>query len=728
MIFRIYGADKSDDITASMPVSVQRKAASSGTITGMGGSSARHIKSNKSRRTAQTAKSARFSSSTHTTERYSPIHDRLDEGTVVDEWVPRDSIGILRMLTNIYHRDDVGGPMVDLFRQIAWSDYDVTGMVDDSKLQLFQDCAQAMNLEVLMPDMSAMFMVLGRETGSLLWDSRQGMFTDYIAHDPAFTKIRPMPVYGVQPLVDLMPSPGWRDFATSTDPRIVQVRSTLPNHILKEMAGSGFVPLDPINTVLLRRRALSNDSVGTSIYSRLINFLAVQNALIDSTVLTLRRSSAGFIHVKVGKDNWLASDEIIDSVGAMFMAAEEDRGGGIVATRDGIEYQREGSRASDMVKWSDEYPILTEGKMRALGISDAFLSGDSTYSNMDTARSVFIERIKAFRNTMTNQFVYRRLFATMARAHGLIKPERNSPQGRRQASMMPYHKAMQVPFNRLDIPEIKWKKSLHAVGDEGALAILDHMKEVGLPVTKRHYAAAGGFDLDKALEMTDEDTEITKRMEEWKDANAPPEGEEGEGGFGGFASVSRDINERVRYLPTPIRTAVVSGRKRGFGKLAKEGLRSIPWDSANRFVGLKRAKARMAMRRVLPIIEKGTRKRPASPKVVIQAANLDTVKERSAFRYILARLGALPGYYMSENAQRRICKHYMENVPVKKANREIELLMKLCFAERVSKAPAPARKGFKAAGTTNRRPEGSERLTGMPNGPGDHQLISGLTD
>jgi len=689
-MFRIYPEDKRGRFDAGRPVNlagapagtVQRRTAAAGSVNvaGRNGTSQRR----------------QASGGTYQADRYNPAFDRLDEGSVVEDWIPRDQPGIHKMLRLIYLRDEVGGPMVDIYKEMAWSDFDLHGVSDRAQMQLYEECVEAVNLLGFLPDVSGEVLIIGRAINSLIWDDRRGIFTGIVPHDPDFCKITPMPIHGHDPLVDLRSTPAWKAFTDSDDERIQDIRSTLPPRIMETLSNSGFVPLDPVSTVFLRRRANAYDHIGTSLYTRLINFLAIQKALLDSTVVSLRRRAAGVLHIIAGNERWEPNEEELAALAGMWMQAEEDQGGGIVATRDGVQAERGASAQSDVWKLSDEWSFLSEGKMRALGVSDAFLAGDATFSNMEMALSVFLERLRGFREHMTNQLIVQRIFYTLARAHGFIKPERNSPQGRRQAALMSHREALKLPASRLIVPEVRWHKSLHPVGDESYLTILDRMKEAGLPVTLEHYAAAGGFNLKRAMGMLKSDIKRREQLRDWQSAASPAD-EEGMGGDMGGGS----IFGRAGYVAHPLQEV----RQAAWRRAAPRALDALDlWDRRERFAGLDKSKAHRALRKVLPLV---ARDNPADAHKVLQRSGLSG-RDREAFHYLLTRMGVTPTYSMDENTQGRVTKHLVRTLPPSEVMREVQILAKACAGQ-------------------DSPPQGYQQRRRMMHGPSGKELLSGYT-
>jgi hypothetical protein len=483
--------------------------------------------------------------STADVEMYNPVRDRLDEGSVVEDWLPRDASGLDEMFRLMYHRDHIAGTIVDMIADTIWSDYDLVGIKDPVVKNLFQDSMEAINIIATMPDITREFLVLGRTISSLIFDKNRGIFKDIISHDPSLVRLTPIPIKGYDPKIDLIPSPALRRFVDSVDPRDVDARQALPEAFINAVkqasggsggrfsslqtsmyagqTGAGGIPLDPVNTLFVGRRVFNYDYIGTSFYTRLITFWALEKALINATVTSARRRSRSILHVKAGIDNmWEPSANELDNIGGMFIQADQDPVGAVVTTRTGVDASEVRS-GSDFYKWGDEWGLLNEGKLRALGANDGLLSGDATYSNQESARMFFMERAANLRRSLTSRIFYDRLFPLLARIHGLkkvttaelnhnIRIKRYGVQGNR----LTQRQALEIPDSELMYPTIQWRKELVSDIDEKRLDIYERLEEKGLPVSLKSWAAAGNVDLDSMTSDMEADADIRRQVSRWR--------------------------------------------------------------------------------------------------------------------------------------------------------------------------------------------------------------------
>jgi len=460
--------------------------------------------------------------------RFNPAYDRLEEGSVIEDWIPRDLPGINKMLRIIYTRDPIAGPAADIMSNLPWSEFDIQGIEDPTIMHFFEEAAQLFGDKAQeMPSITTEFLVLGRFCASLLYDQSKGYWTDYVPHDSDFLTITPIPIRNFDPKIDLILSPGIRQFVSSADYRDQIAMQQLPQHLINKMRSGQPIPLDPLNTLYIRRKSSPYDFVGTSIYTRIIPFWAVEKALMNATVTAARRRAGNILHVKAGLDDrWEPTQGEMEDIAGLFIQSDEDPVGAVVVTRTGVDAQelREGGQ---LWKWTDEWATFSEGKMRGLGISEALLSGDATYNNMEQARSVFTEQVRTLRSYITQQ-VYYRLFKTLARAHGFKKRSKaeldhkvriektKEPSGELSLLNLSQQDALNISDSELIIPTMHWRKSLLPEGDKEYLDLLNVLKDQGVPIPLRVWAARGGYDIDEAMEMLDDDLKLRDKIKSWQ--------------------------------------------------------------------------------------------------------------------------------------------------------------------------------------------------------------------
>jgi len=440
--------------------------------------------------------------------RWNADTDDLTSDSVLEQWLPKSPVLLHKLFRLIHKFDSVAGPAVDLISIMPFSDVTLVGIEDQKIMNVYERSIEELHLETLLPDIASEFLVIGRVIGSLLFDASNGIWTDIIIQDPDFCQITNIPLRGFDPKIDLKVSPEFRQFLQSTDPRDVEARKDIPPNFLKQLEKCAVIPLDPASTLYLPRQTTPYDYMGSSIYNRILPFFALEKTLINGTLTGAKRRQRAILHISVGEtDLWEPDEEDISTIAGMFMRADEDPQGAIVATRQGVE-TNEIRPGGDFWKLSDEWDFLSTAKMRALGINESFLSGDATYNTMEVALSVFVESLRNFRDNLVSRIFYEKLFPALAKIHGFRK--------RTQAELTHGIRINGgVADSSLIIPQINFHKQLRPEADRDYLDVLSTMEEKGIPIPLRTWAAAAGLNLERLIDMKDEDIRNRRKIQEW---------------------------------------------------------------------------------------------------------------------------------------------------------------------------------------------------------------------
>lgn len=464
----------------------------------------------------------------NTHNRFNPVYDDLSEGSIIEQFMPVDPRRLNRIWRRIKLQDPVAGPAIDLYAELPWSDFQLIGIEDREIAQLYQDALNAINLTAHMPEISAEFLSMGKVIGHLIMDESRGIWERLIIHDPDWIRVTPIPIPGFQPKLDIIPTPDMRSWAHSQDERDIDAQQEIQELVMMIRAGQE-IPLPPENTFYIPRRTAPYDVIGASAYTRIIMFVAYEKALVNATIAASRRRASRIRHITAGIDDvWEPSKEELDDISSLFMQADEDPVGAVVVTRTGVTANEVGgSSPQDIVKISDEWQFLLQGKLNALGVSEAFLTGEATYNTLEQLMSVFLEKVKAHRKFFEHALIYEKLLKPLAKRHNFVHRKRAELDHRIRISRNESEK-------QYILPTIAWEKSLRPVADRDYLEILQMMEEKGIPVTKRTWTSAAGFDLESEMEQFPDDIEATRQLaaQKKKIVAIAPESMAGGGGGG----------------------------------------------------------------------------------------------------------------------------------------------------------------------------------------------------
>lgn len=451
---------------------------------------------------------------------------------------------VQRLYKDIYYNDAVGGSAVDLYSTMPFSsEFALGGMNDDKFMRPYLETCERLNLRTLIQEASVDLMVSGAFLGSLLYDRSKKRFIDIMTHRIEDADITGLPFYGQDPIIQVAIPKELRDMlsGTSESQRIQSLIKMLGPEVTETLQREK-LELEPLSTIYVPRKTFSTNPLGTSYYRRILPLYLIEKNLYRGTLVESSRRQRGILHLTLGDESWEPTTGDMEFMTDLFMNADADPLGAVIATRMGLSTE-ELRQGGDFWKVTDIWDQTTQFKLRALGISEAFLSGDASYSNSDTSLTVFMESLRAFRDMMTRKVFYNKVFPLVSLINGFTVNRRGKvvkKDGLMNGSTDEVLETMQ-DGSKLLIPSVHWAKQLKPEGDQMYLEMLTALTEKGVPVPLRAFAAAGGFNLDELLQQQDDDMVLQekiyayqKTLQELKKANGPA-GEEDDD-MGSFSS------------------------------------------------------------------------------------------------------------------------------------------------------------------------------------------------
>lgn len=471
--------------------------------------------------------------------------------------IPEDEQSLLRFYRDIYNYDVIGGAAVDLMATLPFSEFSLMGG-DEKELDVFYKNLENLQINTLLPDLSVEFLTSGKFAGTMLYNERKNEFSDIIPHAPENLNIIPSPLYAGDPLIVSRVTTEMKAFLTSQDPHFKKLRQRIPEGMVRAMHDSTNVVLDPLMTLFIPRRT-STRGTGTSIYKRLLPIYLLEKVLYRGTITEANKRQRATMHLAIGSEFWEPQDADLQAMVALFQQADLDPLGAIIATRNDVNVN-EIRAGGEFWKWTDILDATMPLKLKALGVSDAFLSGEANWNTADAALSVFLEQLRAYRDMITDKIFYNKIFPIISTMHNfknngshqrttlaaLVEETRREmaadyPLSSQDGTGMPFEQSPQAVVNRgnidtsqlpradtdlpiarimrkrrnatdLLIPEIHWHKQLRPEADREYLDVLNTLSEHGVPITLRAWAAAGGVSIEHLTEELKEDILLRKSI------------------------------------------------------------------------------------------------------------------------------------------------------------------------------------------------------------------------
>lgn len=407
-----------------------------------------------------------------------------------------------------YLMDSTAGSAVDIQSVFPFSDWELRGLTD-KELQPFVDGLQALNIRQMMPEISVAYLVDGFFAGSLIYDERSKGFMDTLIHDALQCQLTPSPFYNMDPTIKVNVSASVQPFLNSQSEYARRYINSMPKSILDVMNEGSFT-LDPVTTIFIGRKTLT-DRAYTSYLHRVLPMYLIEKAMFRGTLMEAGKRQRAMTHITAGTDTWIPTGEELLAYVQEFQRAELDPLGGWIATRDGVSVNdlRQGG---DFWKWTDMADTLVSYKMRALGISEAFLSGDASYAAAESAYSTFLESMNAYRSHLTSMVFYRRIFPLIAAVNGLYK----DPALARKTTNPVDFLFNRNNINNLKIPSLTWHKSLDAKSEESVFDMLEKASEKGVPIPLKMWMAAANIDKENLVRDLTEDKTFTDALNKLK--------------------------------------------------------------------------------------------------------------------------------------------------------------------------------------------------------------------
>ena len=445
----------------------------------------------------------------------------IDVDPMLTGMTPQTETVLHSVYRDIYYNDSVAGSAVDLISILPFGEFNLGGFPsvkgDTKKVSdKYMETIERLNMRTLLPEITIDYLVLGEHCSSLLYNRDKKIFTDILPHQADDLKIEPLPFYSQDPIITVKFPQQLREILSRDTPRMKRMKEHLGAEIINKIT-EGELELDPLSTIYIPRRTFTRSDRGVSYFRRILPLYLIEKNLFRGTLVESARRQRGILHLSLGDgDQWVPSVQDMEFMTELFMNADSDPIGAIIATRSGVMVE-ELRQGGDFWKSTDFADSVLAHKLRALGISEGFLSGDANYDTSGNALTVFLDMIRSHRENMTRKLFYETLFPMISLINGFtIKNGRINIQPDLMSTVNSEEALHQLnDGSKLFIPSVQWTKQLKPEGDTAYIELLNTLTEKGVPVPLRALAAAGGLDLETLLRQQDEDLDIRKKVSEY---------------------------------------------------------------------------------------------------------------------------------------------------------------------------------------------------------------------
>lgn len=450
--------------------------------------------------------------------------------SLLDGILLEDETILQAMYEDIYDFDVSCGTTVDLRATLVSSGFTLSG-VEDKHLDIFQHQLGRLGFPNIMPQIYLDKYVRGKFISTLLYNRNKKEFSDQMVHSAGDCTIIDSPLYSGKPIIKFQPPESMIEFFTDDSEHAKSVRERMNPEMVRLLSSRGLVDLDDVLTLYVPRPSVSGQSRGTSMFRRVVPIYLLEKLLYRGTVSEAQRRQRAILHITAGSDNWTPIDAELQALVGMFQQADLDPVGAVLATRNDINVS-DVRQGGDFWKWTDVIDSTSQYKLRAMGVSESFLSGESTYSSMEVSLSVFLENLRSDREYVTEAVFNNHLFPLIAHVNDLVKPkdrlkttgfsydykQPNSGNNKSRGNL-----TGNIAFDITDpskyyIPKMNWDKSLRPEADTEYLQTLDTLVEKGIPISMSMYASAAGVSIEEILSHQEKEVEMLGKIKKYKEA------------------------------------------------------------------------------------------------------------------------------------------------------------------------------------------------------------------
>lgn len=496
-----------------------------------------------------------------------PTGLRLDAGLVGN-----DPLEVISLAREMFDNDPIAGGVVEVIAGVPFGAYGLSGMPDKKLLEPYLTSMDNSRVKTLLPVLASTFMTDGSFLGTGIFDAEKNVYDAIVPQDVLHASITPVPFFGATPIIDVRISPEQaRMLSNHKDPRMERYLKYLP----KEFLRGGDIKLQPENTFYLPRRTLTHVPLGTSLFRKIMVAYILEKALARGTVEMAYRRQRPVLHIVAGDENWDPSQDDMQQLSDLFMAADMDPLGAVVVTRQGVQPQEVGG-AMDMWKWTDNIDVLTSLKLKGLGMPDGLLGGDMALDSVSATLTVFINMVRSFRDYITRLLFYEKMFPYIAVTND---HKRDSIGAFQAAGRLSSRYGSNGYFSRASdladvnigdylIPTVSWHNSMRPEGDKEYLDLLMTLSQNGVPIPLRVMAAAGGQDIQDIINSAEDDLEVRGKTSQYEAAiqgmaQAAGGGDQQQDQGGGYDEQGALTLENFHARTSPIKRKGLLGREYG---------------------------------------------------------------------------------------------------------------------------------------------------------------------
>lgn len=422
--------------------------------------------------------------------------------------LPRTLSLLNRWRRFFYRYDPIVGGVIDLHSELPHSNANLLGIEDTAILNHYQAAVDTIDLFNRLPDITREYLKIGEAFPYFRWDESRGYFSSMILQNQDFIQVDQSRFADDEDRYSMVIDPQLRTLIEQNDPQYKEYKKRLPLEFVRAIMYGEKLPL-PFDAkdlfVALIKRNSPTDIRGTSIIDRVFKYLIYEDKLLDSQIAIADNFIFPLRMIKIGNEDFTPSAAQLDAFQELLAQKQFDPNFYLL-THNAVQYESH-NLASDLMSASNEWERIDKIKMIALGTSQNFMTGESTYASAHVGYQTVLARYKAMRSYLISKCL-NPFFRTIAIRNEFFKRPLKEINGHYRVSMK--REDQERPEN-LILPELGWEKQLIIREDESFLQFLSGL--MGKQnISNTTFFSALGLSYQQELTRSKRDKDMEDRL------------------------------------------------------------------------------------------------------------------------------------------------------------------------------------------------------------------------
>lgn len=417
----------------------------------------------------------------------------------------------------LFHRvDPIFGTAIDMYAEMLVSEFDI--VVGDEKSTEIRDTLEYMcqttNLMDRLRYIIREYLVIGEAIPHTFFDDDLGIWTYIGMHNPDYVDVVDAPIVNMEPILNFVPDENLRRLLSDGSPESREFKARLPAEFVSKIMARQKIRLSPLNASFIPRKMHPYESRGTSLASRMWRIFMVEDAVYNSTIATYRRQAAPVKVIKLGdpQTGWIPAPGAEVKLLEMLNRCEADPQSWVIY-HYGINFEAWGT-SDRAISIKGEHDVIEKVKLLALGLSKAFMTGETTYASAKSGLQVFLRRLLSLRQFLENIWLYPKFFRPISEINEWFTAKPSEVNHRYRIKRTAQEIEEQ---NMILMPTLKWRNKLDPSIDQDVMQAYAMLEKFGVRIAKSTVAGAVGLDareeLEKSMkEFKSEDTLVNETL------------------------------------------------------------------------------------------------------------------------------------------------------------------------------------------------------------------------